>query len=84
MIGIHELMKDGPSELKGFLMAIEVRIVQTHIEEKLRLAGHANRVDSDKWKPMIMCFQKLYGLKNGELASSTLAEIEEETYRLPV
>ena len=84
LIAVHELMKDGPSELKGFLLAIEVRVIQTHIVDELRLAGHSYRIDSDKWKPMIMCFQKLYGLKEGELAKSSLAEIEEETYRLPI
>jgi flavin reductase (DIM6/NTAB) family NADH-FMN oxidoreductase RutF len=83
LVGVNELMKDGPSELKGFLMAIEVHVVATHVVDKLRLAGHANRIDSDKWKPMMMCFQKLYGLKEGELAESTLADIEEEAYRLP-
>lgn len=84
MVCNHELMKDGPSELKGFMMAIEVKIVQTHIEDKLRLEGHVNRIDPDKWKPMIMSFQKLYGLKGRELATSTLANIEEEMYRLPI
>lgn len=61
-------MKDGPFELKGFFSAIEVRVLQTHVQDKLRLAGHMNRVDPDKWKPMIMSFQKLYGLKDGKLS----------------
>ena len=84
LMGVHEMMKDATSELKGFFLAMEVRIIETHIEENLRLEGYANRIDPDKWKPMIMSFQKLYGLKGGELAISTLAEIEEEVYRLPV
>lgn len=70
MLGVRELMKDGPSELKGVFSAIEARDLQTHVQ--------------DKWKPMIMSFQKLYGLKDGEFSGSTLADIEEETYRLPV
>lgn len=83
LVGIHELMKDGPSELKGALLAIEVRVLQTYIIDELRMDGHANRVDPEKWKPMIMSFQRLYGLRDGELANSTLAEIDEESYRLP-
>lgn len=31
---------------------------------------------------MIMSFQNLYGLKDGKLAESTLAQIDEESYRV--
>jgi hypothetical protein len=42
--------------------------------------GHPNRVDPDRWRPLIMSFQQLYGL--GERAGhSRLAEISEESYR---
>ncbi|PWN86786.1 hypothetical protein FA10DRAFT_269888 [Acaromyces ingoldii] len=82
--GVHELMKDGPSAIKGFLLAVEVKVLQTYVDEKLRLEGHVNRIDSDKWRPVIMSFQNLYGLKAGQLAESTLADIDEENYRLPV
>ncbi|GFG27708.1 uncharacterized protein YdfE [Aspergillus udagawae] len=79
---IHELFKDGPVELNGCLMAIEVKVVKTHVLDELRLPGYANRIDPDKWKPMIMSFQNLYGLKDGKLAESTLAKIDEESYRV--
>ena len=49
----------------------------------LRLAGHENRVDPDAWHPMIMNFQHLYGLRQGKIVDSKLAQIEEELYRLP-
>jgi hypothetical protein len=42
--------------------------------------GTENRVDPDKWRPLIMSFCQFYGL--GErIAYSTLAEIPEAAYR---
>ncbi|KAK4943426.1 hypothetical protein LTR10_016917 [Elasticomyces elasticus] len=67
--------------VEGLVLAIEVRILRVSIHEELRLAGHRNRVDADKWKPMIMMFCDFYGLKPGKLVHSKLAECEEEMYR---
>lgn len=73
------------TELTGFIMAVEVRILRTYVTPNLRLAGtgNENKVDTDKWKPMIMCFQHMYGLGEGKLLHSRLADIEEEKYRMP-
>lgn len=76
------MMSDLPGEAKGFTLAVEVKVVRTHVFDKPRLAGHANRINPDAWRPMIMSFQHLYGLKEGKLEKSTLANIE-EFYRLP-
>jgi flavin reductase (DIM6/NTAB) family NADH-FMN oxidoreductase RutF len=83
MVGEYEMMSSLPGEAKGFTLAIEVKVLRTHVLDKLRLAGHANRIDPDAWRPMIMNFQHLYGLKEGKLEKSALANIEEELYRLP-
>ena len=80
-MGEHEMMADLPGQLKGFAMAIEVQVLRTYIADELRLEGHVNRVNPDKWRPMIMSFQHLYGLRNVE-QKSTLANIDEELYRL--
>ena len=77
MAGSYEMMSSLPGEAKGFTLAIEVRIIRAHVAEALKLQGHDNRIDPDAWRPMIMNFQHLYGLK------SALASIEEELYRLP-
>lgn len=69
--------------VKGFTLAVEVKVKRTYLEESLRLSGHENRVDPDAWRPMIMSFSHLYGLRNGPREASTLADIEEELYRLP-
>jgi len=51
-----------------------------HVAEVVRLPGHRNRIDRDRWRPLIMSFQQFYGL-GGRVQPSTLAEIPEEAYR---
>ncbi|KAK5746181.1 hypothetical protein LTR17_000915 [Elasticomyces elasticus] len=68
--------------LGGAVQVIEVEVLQTHVDNTLRLEGHANRVDPDAWRPMIMSFQHLYGLRNGEVVGSELARIDEEQLRV--
>ncbi len=61
-------------------VAFEVRIVRTHIDECILMKGFENRIDPDKWRPLIMSFCHFYGL--GERVwQSTLAEIPEAAYR---
>jgi flavin reductase (DIM6/NTAB) family NADH-FMN oxidoreductase RutF len=78
----HSLMGDQP-DLKGRLTILEVKVIRVHAMEKVLLEGYENRIDPDRWKPLIMSFQRLYGLSN-EVAPSVLAKIDEEKYRLPV
>jgi len=68
--------------LKGRIMVIELRIVRVHIEESILVGGHANRVDPNKWKPLIMSFQKFYSVGD-ELRHSILSEIPESLYKTP-
>ena len=67
---------------RGFTVCIEVRIQRVHLEESLLMDGELNRIDPDKWRPLIMSFQKFYGL-GPELHASKLAEIPESMYRSP-
>jgi flavin reductase (DIM6/NTAB) family NADH-FMN oxidoreductase RutF len=60
--------------------AFEVRIVRAHIDPSLLMAGHENRIDPERWRPLIMSFCQFYGL-GGQLRSSILAEIPESCYR---
>lgn len=76
--GVYEMMQDAEGE--GFL-ALEVKVLRTHVHENIRMAGHANRIDPDKWRPLIMSFQELYGLARKKTSESVLAEINEESYR---
>lgn len=68
--------------VRGRLMNIEVRIQRVHLDESIMLAGHPNRVDPDKWRPLIMSFQNFYGL-GARVHDSTLAQIPEALYRSP-
>ncbi|KAF2659524.1 hypothetical protein K491DRAFT_650923 [Lophiostoma macrostomum CBS 122681] len=76
-----EMMQDLPDR-KGALVAIEVKILRTHVRNDLRMAGHANRIDPDRWRPLIMSFQEFYGLAPRKADSSELGTIKEENYRV--
>lgn len=80
LVGVHEMMKGFPG-LEGGAVALEVRILRTHVDDGLKLEGFANRVDSKKWKPMVMSFQNLYGLASESVVDSKLAKVDEEAYR---
>ena len=66
--------------MNGRILTIELRIVRVHLEESILMRAHANLIDPDKWRPLIMSFQKFYGL-GGELHYSTLAQISEALYK---
>jgi flavin reductase (DIM6/NTAB) family NADH-FMN oxidoreductase RutF len=79
---VHGVADDDPRQ-KGAISLIEVRIVRVHLEEQILMAGDRNRVDPDKWRPLIMSFQEFYGLSPSKVRPSTLAEIPERLYRAP-
>jgi flavin reductase (DIM6/NTAB) family NADH-FMN oxidoreductase RutF len=80
--GIHALADDDVN-LRGGVVCIEVRIVRVHVDEALLMPGLPNRIDPDLWQPLIMSFQKFYGLGAQQVADSTLAKIDEALYRSP-
>ncbi|KAI0181610.1 hypothetical protein GGR52DRAFT_45749 [Hypoxylon sp. FL1284] len=80
MIQVNGLRNDLPDR-SGFLLAIEVRVLRTYVLPSLRVEGYANRVDPDKWRPLIMSFQHFYGLRDGKVTSSVLGRVDEEQYR---
>jgi flavin reductase (DIM6/NTAB) family NADH-FMN oxidoreductase RutF len=63
------------------VLAFELKIVRVHVDESLMVPGQKDRIDSDKWNPLIMSFAQYYGLAPGRLLPSKLAEIPEEQYR---
>lgn len=74
----HGIGEDSDA-LRGFISLIEVRIQRVHVHPDLLMEGHANRIDPDKWSPLIMSFQKFFGL-GGQVHPSRLAEIPEKAY----
>ncbi|MGH3350844.1 MAG: flavin reductase family protein [Nocardioides sp.] len=62
------------------LLAVEVGVTAVRVAPALRLAGHLNRIDPDRWRPLVMSFQHFYGLGD-RVHPSRLASIDEELYR---
>ncbi len=56
---------------------------RVHVEEAILMEGERDRIDPDKWRPLIMSFRQFYGLAPGKLRDSTLAKIPESLYRPP-
>jgi hypothetical protein len=75
----HPLAHRDPDR-KGHLMALEVRVVRVHVDDAIRLAGHTDRIDPERWRPLIMNFCQFFGLGD-KLHHSTLGEIPESAYR---
>lgn len=75
-------MADDPVWKVG-IKVLEVRIQRVHVHPSLLMAGHENRIDPDRWQPLIMSFQQFYGLAPGKLHPSRLGQIDEATYRSP-
>ena len=59
---------------------VQVEVVAVHADPGIRVPGRPDRVDPDAWRPLIMSFQRFYGL-GGEVHPSRLASIDEEAYR---
>ncbi|MCC2976563.1 hypothetical protein LK533_07730 [Sphingomonas sp. PL-96] len=68
------MMADGP-RVGGLISTLEVRITRVHVRPDLLIDGHENRVEPSNRQPLIMNFQKAYGVANIEAIESCLAEI---------
>ena len=77
----HDLMEDD-DVARGKIVSFEVRVTRVHLHPDILMDGLANRVDPNKWRPLMMSFQRFYGLGE-EVHESTLARIPEEIYRMP-
>jgi flavin reductase (DIM6/NTAB) family NADH-FMN oxidoreductase RutF len=77
----HDLMEDD-DVARGKIVTFEVRVTRVHLHPDILMNGLPNRVDPNKWRPLIMSFQRFYGLGE-EVQESTLAKIPEEIYRMP-
>jgi flavin reductase (DIM6/NTAB) family NADH-FMN oxidoreductase RutF len=68
--------------MRGRTSIIEVRIQRVHINETILMDGETNRIDPDKWRPLILSFQQFYGL-GARVHPSTLGTVPEALYRGP-
>jgi len=75
-------LEAGDPERAGKLVALEVRVVRVHLDDSVRMAGDRDRIDPERWRPLIMSFCQFFGL--GDMVHpSRLAEIPESMYRAP-
>ena len=79
LVAVNEMCGDDESR-KGFFLGLEVKIIRVHAEEKVLRVGERDKIDADRWRPLMTVFQHLYGLSS-RLQPSRLAEIDEERYR---
>jgi flavin reductase (DIM6/NTAB) family NADH-FMN oxidoreductase RutF len=79
LMQIHPVGEDEPQQ-RGRIVTFELKIVRVHIEEKITSHKSPDRVDPDLWRPLIMSFQKFYGLSE-QLPFSKLSVIPEELYK---
>jgi flavin reductase (DIM6/NTAB) family NADH-FMN oxidoreductase RutF len=66
--------------MRGRILKIELKVVRVHLDETIIMEGQPNRVDPDKWRPLIMSFQEFYGLGD-KVHASALGTIAEDLYR---
>jgi hypothetical protein len=71
------------ARLRGAIDIFELRVLRVHVRPDLLMDGNPNRIDPDKWNPLIMSFQRFYGLAAGQVHGSRLADIPESAYRSP-
>jgi flavin reductase (DIM6/NTAB) family NADH-FMN oxidoreductase RutF len=79
---VHEMAQED-KVWRGNLVAIEVRVTRVHAHPGILMDGQSNRIDPDKWRPLIMSFQQFYGLTPQKLQRSELGQIPESVYKPP-
>ncbi|GAA3565291.1 flavin reductase family protein [Amycolatopsis ultiminotia] len=81
LAAVHPFAADDAAQ-RGGVLGLEVRVQRVFVHDDIRLPGTTDRIDPDAWRPLIMSFQKLYGL-GSQVHESTLARIPERLYRSP-
>jgi flavin reductase (DIM6/NTAB) family NADH-FMN oxidoreductase RutF len=76
-------LAEGDPDVQGRTVIFEVRIQRVHLARSILIDNDPNRIDPDKWRPLIMSFAKFYGLQDHQLMPSTLSKVPEHLYRSP-
>lgn len=72
----------GNPRIRTQISAIEVRIVRVHVARAIQMADDPDRIDPDKWRPLIMSFRQFYGLGD-KLHPSRLSAFPEVLFKPP-
>ncbi|WP_052536042.1 flavin reductase family protein, partial [Bradyrhizobium sp. ORS 375] len=73
---------DDDAIMTGHIQCFEVRVQRVHVDPFILMDGASDRIDPDKWRPLIMSFQQFYGL-GPRVHESRLGTIPEAAYRTP-
>jgi flavin reductase (DIM6/NTAB) family NADH-FMN oxidoreductase RutF len=73
---------DGDPAWQGRSLALHVCVSKVHAGADILMLGESDRIDPDKWRPLMMSFQQFYGLMPGRVHASELAKIPEAAYRV--
>ena len=76
----YSMSEDDPSA-RGRRILFEVRIQRVFVDPAILADDEPNRIDPDKWRPLIMSFQKLYGLADQQAHGSRLSQVPEALYK---
>jgi flavin reductase (DIM6/NTAB) family NADH-FMN oxidoreductase RutF len=79
---VMECTVDAMAEAEDRIPAVEVTVRRVHAAPGILATDRPNRIDPDRWRPLIMSFQHFYGLAGGRLVPSRLATVDEELYRV--
>jgi flavin reductase (DIM6/NTAB) family NADH-FMN oxidoreductase RutF len=82
LAAVHELAEDDEAQ-RGGVLVLETRVRRVHLDDEILMPDQPNRIDPDRWRPLIMSFQQFYGLTPNQLQPSGLATIPESEYRGP-
>ena len=77
---VHPIADKDPA-WRGRSLALHVRVRKIHATSDILADGEPDRIDPDKWRPLIMSFQHFYGLTPEKVHGSELAKIPEAAYR---
>jgi len=80
VIHVHSVAEEDP-EQRGHVLSIELKIVRVHVEETLLMSRDSNRINPEKWRPLLMSFQHFFGLGQ-KVYPSTLSKIPETLYQV--
>jgi flavin reductase (DIM6/NTAB) family NADH-FMN oxidoreductase RutF len=76
-------LAENDDKVRGRTKIFEVRVQRVHVRQEILMDGHTDRIDPDKWRPLIMGFQCFYGLTPNQVQESTLGQVPEALYRSP-
>jgi flavin reductase (DIM6/NTAB) family NADH-FMN oxidoreductase RutF len=75
----YEMSESDPAS-RGRRILFELRN-QRVLDPSILANGEPNRIDPDKWRPLIMSFQKFFGLTDRRVHGSRLSQIPESLYK---